>query len=102
MTFQVNPDLLRLPSGQEQMVVHEARDEVHRLSRVAREIFELAAGSSSESIVEAMIARYPETDADEIRGDVDRTLEALVAKGLLNRSTKGKADESDRGGAEPA
>ena len=63
---------------------------------------ELAAGSSSDSIALALIARYPETDVDEIRSDVDRTLDALVAKGLLIPPASKESSAPDHADTEPA
>ena len=83
MPLRVNPDLLRLPSGTEQMVVHEGRDEVHRLSRVAGEILDLADGSSPDAIVGELIQRYPSTARDVLARDVDRILNELSTKGLV-------------------
>ena len=65
------------------MVVHEGRDEVHRLSRVAKEILDLADGSSPGAIVGELIQRYPSAALNVLTRDVDRILQELIGKGLV-------------------
>ncbi len=80
---KVRPDLLAEVVEDDLVVLVPETDQVHLLNTTAAAIYELCSGTRSASQIAGELRRVVGASAEEIEHDVNRVLEELAEKGLL-------------------
>ncbi len=84
--YEIDEAVETYPAGDEIMVVHVGRDEIHKLNQSAGAIMDLCRGRTASELVHEMHGIYPGAPIEQVQADVLGTLADLLEKGVLRAS----------------